>query len=357
MSDSGKTLPRPRQVTLAGWMIMLGSAFVVVTGYEVVAGLRTLQSRDAIEDFLAEPPGDGLGLSVESVLSIMHVSALVAAGCATAAAVLGFHVLRRHRGARVALTVLAVPLFLTGIVTGGFMSSLVAVASVMLWLQPARDWFDGKAAPPPPERGDAQRAAVWPPPVTGQQQPPPGGPRPFEGFGQAPSGAAGGAPGRPAGTLTAPGPRPDRPPAPARRPDALVVAAIVTWVVAGFALVSSLVAIAVVATSPDQVLDEIARQDADLAGQGVTDSALLASTYVMGGVTALWAALACVCAALVLRRSVVAGRVLLVSSVATAAFCLVGTLASIVLALPALAAVVVIALLRRPDVRAWLAPR
>ena len=325
---------------------MLGSAFVVVTGYEAVAGLRTLDSRTAVEDFLAEPPGSGLGLSVEDVLTVMHVSALVAAVCATAAAVLGFYVLQRHRGARVVLAVLAVPLFLTGIVAGGFMSSLVAVAALVLWLQPARDWFDGKAAPPQPERDDARRSAVWPPPVAEQPPvPPTGGPRPFQAFGQG------------ATTMAVPAGAPAPVRAPARRPGTVVVAAIVTWVVAGFALVSSLAAIAVVASSPDLVLDEVARQNPELADQGVTESALVAATYVMGGLVALWAGLACVCAAVMLHRNTPAARALTVSSVATAVFCLVGSLASGALAVPALAAVVVVALMRRPEVRAWFASR
>ena len=41
---------------------------------------------------------------------------------------LGWHVLRRNRQARLWLSVLAVPLFLAGLVTGGFLSSMVAVA-------------------------------------------------------------------------------------------------------------------------------------------------------------------------------------------------------------------------------------
>ena len=44
---------------------------------------------------------------------------MVAGGCAAAAAILGYHVLQRSRGARIALTVLAVPLFVSGLVTGG----------------------------------------------------------------------------------------------------------------------------------------------------------------------------------------------------------------------------------------------
>ena len=348
MSESGDKEPaRPRQVTWAAWMIMLGSVFVVVTAYEVIAQMRSLESREAIERFLSEPPGDGLGLSVESVLRALHASAMVAAGCATASAVLGFYVLRRHRGARVGLSVLAVPLFLSGVVTGGFMSSLVAVAAAMLWLQPARDWFDGKT-PAKPERD--LRPAVWPPSPADQPVGPPA-PRPHDGFGQVPATPVSAAP-----ALDWPEP-PGPAPAVRRRPDVLVVAAIVTWVFAGVVLLSAVVGLAVVATSPAALLDEVAAQNPELASQGVTESTILASTYLMGGVALVWSALACLCAALMLRRSAAAARALLVSASATAAFCLVGSLAALVLALPALASVVVIALVRRPESRAWLAGR
>ena len=141
---SQPTVPeRPRQVTMAAWMIMAGSALVVLTVFDRVAGLHTLETREAVEKFLAEPPGNDLGIGVEGVLTALRTASMVAAGCATAAAILGYQVLKRSRGARLALTVLAVPLFVTGLVSGGFLSSLVAAASVMLWLQPARDWFDG----------------------------------------------------------------------------------------------------------------------------------------------------------------------------------------------------------------------
>ena len=144
-------------MTLAAWMIIVGSLLVVVSVVEVITGLRTLDTREGVESFLADAPRE-LGLDVERVLQILRVTALVTAGCASAAAVLGWHVLQRNRGARVGLTVLAVPLFLSGLITGGFMSSLVAAASLLLWLQPARNWFNGKPAPAVPD----QRVA-WPP--------------------------------------------------------------------------------------------------------------------------------------------------------------------------------------------------
>jgi hypothetical protein len=140
---------RPRQVTLAGWMIMLGSAVVVFSAFERVSGLRSIESQEAVADFLSEPPADELGLSVDQVLDLIQVFNLVAAACATAAAILGFYVLKQSKGARLALSVLALPLLISGLATGGIVSSLVAVAAVMLWVQPARNWFEGRPPPAP----------------------------------------------------------------------------------------------------------------------------------------------------------------------------------------------------------------
>ena len=46
-------------------------------------------------------PSTGLGLELESALTILRTMSMVAAGCAAAAAILGFHVLKRNRGARI----------------------------------------------------------------------------------------------------------------------------------------------------------------------------------------------------------------------------------------------------------------
>ena len=54
---------------------------------------------------------------------------------------------------------LAVPLFVTGLVTGGFVSSVVAAAAVMLWFQPARDWFDGVVREPQPTGRSPDRSS------------------------------------------------------------------------------------------------------------------------------------------------------------------------------------------------------
>ena len=55
----------------------------------------------------------------------MRVMAMVGAACAAASAILGWQVLQRSRGARVALSLLAVPLFVTGLAGGGVVSAVV----------------------------------------------------------------------------------------------------------------------------------------------------------------------------------------------------------------------------------------
>ena len=109
----------------------------------------------------------------------MRVLGMVAAGCATAAVILGYQVLRRSKTARIGLTVLALPLLFSGMVTGGFLSSIVVACALLLWLPPARDWFAGRAAPAPPA---APGLRGRPPPTHARGRPPappapPTGPR------------------------------------------------------------------------------------------------------------------------------------------------------------------------------------
>ena len=63
MPTDSPTLERPRQVTLAGWLIVVGSVLVVLSAFERMSGLHSLETQEAIADFLSQPPGDELGLS------------------------------------------------------------------------------------------------------------------------------------------------------------------------------------------------------------------------------------------------------------------------------------------------------
>ncbi|WP_395690569.1 hypothetical protein [Nocardioides sp.] len=319
---------RPSQVTLAGWLAMVGSVLVVVLVFDRLSGLHTVETRESVEKFLAEPPGSDLDLGVDAVLTLIRTLAMVAAGCATAAAILGYQVLRRSRSARLALTVLAVPLFLAGLVTGGFVSSLVSASVVMLWLPPARAWFDGTAPAPA-----GPRPAPTPPIAHDTPAPMP----------LPPSQAAGG----PAYAVPAPAARP-------ARPVPVMLACVLTWIASGVSALALGLSGIVLALQPDVLLDEVHRQNPELTQQGVSDDMLVGVTYVMLAGFLLWCLAAVVLAVLVFRGVEWARVTLVVSAAVTAALSLLGLVVGAFLMVLTLAASgAAIALLVRPESRAW----
>jgi hypothetical protein len=327
---SEQTPTRPRQVTLAAWLIMVGSVVVIAMVFDRLTGLHTMETRDSVEKFLAEPPGNDLGVGVQGVLDLLRTLSMVAAGCATAAAILGYQVLRRSRSARLALTVLAVPLFLTGMVTGGFVSSVVAASAAMLWLQPARDWFDGVTRTAPTRAPAA--------PVAPQQLPPP---------------TSAPVPGPPPAAWPAPYAAPLAVAAPGR-PVAVVWACVLTWIFSSLTALGMTASAIAIAVQPALMFDEVHRQNPDLAAQGVTDGILAAASYVVAGFVLLWCVSAIVFAVLVWRRVAWARIVLMVCAASCAALSLLGSVfGAFLLVLPLVASGVVVALLVRSDARPW----
>ncbi|WP_341228674.1 hypothetical protein [Nocardioides salarius] len=375
MSDAAPA--RPRQVTVAAWLIILGSVFVVFSAFGQVSAGSSLETRERIETLLSEPPADGLGLAVDTVLEILRVVAMVAAAAATATAILGTQVLQRSRSARLWLSVLAVPLFLSAAFIGGFMGALVAAAVVMLWLQPARSWLAGEALPerfnadgtlrkaeeaprkqtPPPtapptppvtpaprheqERQPAGHAGPPPPPAYPQQQP---GPAPYAGFGQA-------QPERPQTALV--GGHAARP---QRRPAALAWACALVWVGSGLAVALMLLASLVFSVVTEaELLEAAGDQRAELAAQ-IEDlgwESLVQGIYAVTAVLVLGGIVASVLAVLAFRGVRWARIALTVSTGALTGMLLASVLAAppMVLVLVPVAATFVLLLL--PGVRAW----
>jgi hypothetical protein len=310
---------------------------------------------------LDNPGIKGSGLGVDDLMTLVKTVSMVAAGCATAMVVLGYQTLQRSRGARIGLSVLAVPLFFCGLVTGGFVSSAVAAAVGTLWLRPARLWFDGQADT---RRASAQGARppstpVWPPPYTPpttppttQQSAPPPAPsapetaRPWGDFGTAP--AAWAPP--PLSTYDA------RPAARAgTRPAALLWACVLTWVFAGLAVLVLAGSVAVLAGNPHLVLDKMHEQNPRLTSEGVSDHLVLVVGYVMCGLFMVWSAAAAALAVLAFRHTRLAWYALTASTSGVAVVCLLGAIGSLVVLVPLAAAVATLSLLVRPEVRGWFA--
>ena len=249
---SPAALERPRQVTLAAWMIIGGSVLVVVAVFEQVATLHRLETRRPSSSSLSEPPVDGLGLGLESALTIMRTVSMVAAGCAAAAAILGFHVLRRNRGARLGADACSpCPLFLSGVVSAASCPRWSRRRRCMLWLAAvARLVRRDRPAPSSAARARSRRrpAGRHLPPAAAARA---AGPAAAPGLRLGPVRRA--VPAVPRGPPQSATPRPhDAPPPPAAavrpavaappparpgpRPTAVVVACIVTWVFSSLAV-------------------------------------------------------------------------------------------------------------------------
>jgi hypothetical protein len=338
---------RPPHTSMVAGFVIGGSAAIVVSIAGQLSSLHSLETQERIATFLSEPPGSGLGLDIEGATDLLRVVLMVVAGCCTAAIVLGVEVLRRNRRARLGLSLLAAPIFLGGFVAGGFLTALVTASIVLLWVGPSAAWLhDGRPtsnrgfldrppsrepATPAAHPGPSRPHAPVPPPL--HQPPPPPSPAARQLFLDQPPTARVGS----------------------RRPDAVVWACVLVWTFCGIAVVVMSASVALLAGNPDVVLDQLQRQDADLAG-GDTDL-LLRATYVTAAVIGVWSLVAAVLATLAFRRGSGGRLGVIVCSGVAGAVCLVGVFTSVVLIVPAGAAMTTVALLSRPEVRDWYAHR
>lgn len=359
---------------MAGWVTIVGSIFVVFNLFDTVANLRSIETREQVERMLSQPPLEGTGMTLERWLSVMHTVSMVGAACAAAAAILGFYVLQRSTSARAALSVVAVPLFLTGLVTSGFMSTLVAVSALMLWTRPARDWFAGRPWLPSTmsPRGDlaaprrhrdlehpSSEQPRTPPPLPWEQPSAPDQPADTE---RPPAPAAAERPMPPTGDArphTGFGAVSERPVVPAGRPPALVSACVLTWVFAGAVAFAFLIAGLGLLVAPELWSEQMQQDMSEQTGvpweearrTGLAASALFGAWSLVAVVLAVFAFLGREWA-----------RLLLVVSAASAGM-LVGVsffsfgLAGLLLLVPLVACVVSVVLLLRPEVSGWTRAR
>jgi hypothetical protein len=368
-------LPRPRQVTVAGWVIMAGSAAVVLAVFQQIAGLHSIDTREAFTRTLSEPPFDALGLSVDEVLLVVRVLSMVAAACATATAILGWQALQRSKSARVALSILAAPLFVSGLGTGGILSTAVAAAIALLWAQPARDWFDGRWRPAPAEERTPPAERPTPPSEhareVSQQPPPYSGWPPAGSSASPPASAPAPGVGVPAPQASWPPPQGSWPPPQAghaptppagtrlfvqetRRPPAVLAAVVLTWVCSVLLGALFVAGAAWLIASPETLMDEMRRQNPELVRDGTITVGLLRGTLgVMGGIVAVWSLAACVVAFFVLRRAAWARVLLILSSAAAGLGLLACTMVNTAMVVPLVGASAAFALLLRRDVGDW----
>ena len=365
---SQPTDQRPPQVTLASGIIMFSSLIVLLTAWERVSGLGSLETQESIRDFLAEAPFSSLGLDVASASDLLRVTSMVAAASACATAILGWYVRKPDRSARLGLTIFAVPVFVAGLVAGGLAGSFVAAGAAMLWVMPAREWF---------------ATGRWTPPTPAPTKDPSARRTPFGGRGSQSGDADSSGPGSGSGTpsmptMPAPATRPfgeHRPavqgPAGAHgamtrpghqqllheRPGAMVAAFVITVVTAGGLLTMSLLWLAIAGLSPEFLRSVLEEQQPDLFDDGLTFGELRSTVMAYASVFVVWCLVALTLAGFAMARRDWARRGLMVIAAFSAGGCLVFVTASALVVIPAAAAIATVVCLRRVEVRQWFSPR
>jgi hypothetical protein len=356
---SQPTATRPPQVTLASGIVIFSSFIVLLTAWERVSTLGSLETQEAIRDFLGESPFSSLGLDVTSTTQALRISCLVAAAAACATAILGWYVRKPDRGARLGLTLFAVPVFVTGLPAGGLAGSFVAAGAAMLWMMPAREWFaTGRWTPPAPApKAEAptrsERPTLPTPPGQSPSQPPV--PPPAQPSAQ-PFGQPFGGP-----TVAAP-PAPQQQPTPWQqpelhtRPGAMVAAFVLTVVMAGGLLAMSLLWVAIAGLSPEFLRSVLEQQQPDMFDDGLTFEQLRQTVLAYASGFIVWCVVALVLAGFAMARRDWARRGLMAIAAFSAVGCLVFVTDTALVLIPAAAAVATVVCLRRVEVRRWFSP-
>lgn len=334
MRSTDNAPARPPQATFAAWLVILCSAYVVLSSIEALGSLTSLTARTAAEELLDQTPS--LGLSVDQFLDLRRGTTIAAAVLAGVAGVLAFFAWRHDVMARRVLGVVAVPLFAVGIINSSMSTMLIAVATILLWREPVASWFAGRPAPELTPRGLF---------ALGQGANGPTGRGPNDEGGKAADWTA--TPG--VGQLGE-----------APRPRQATLAAVITWIFGTLSIVLAIASAAVLAINPDLVWDEMVATAPELEEQGVSQGMLQGVGITMMVLMVALAVATIVCAMGLLQRRKWGALGLIALCWFITIVCAMGLLyGQLALVLPGLAAVWVISLVRSRETRVWVltAPR
>lgn len=359
---------------MAAWVGGGASLAMLVTVGDVMSKLNTVGLRESVAGFLASGSGTTLGVGLDQALLLARIGLLVTGATSAATLVLAVFASRRDRSARIAMSVLALPLLVCGVFVDPFLAGFVVAAVVLLWTRPARDWFAGRTPRPEPQR-------VRPPMVDRPPRPsdlppaqPPAGPRaagtsdqhaptapsPYTpAYGQPGASAPPPGPGSYSQVQSQPGPYlPSGSPRPGAmpRPRQVTTACLVAWAGAGF--VAVMMVATLVALGSQSLLGDLRTRvagDASLSRVGMSFEDLVVTTRVAAVLVLLWALSAIVLAGFAFRRQAWARIALTVSAVAAAVLGLIGSITFPGFFVVSVAAAVTIVLLFRRESSRWYA--
>ncbi|HET7277469.1 MAG TPA: hypothetical protein VFJ22_05270 [Dermatophilaceae bacterium] len=347
MSEQPK-LERPRQVTMAGWVGGVASAMMLASVFTLMPKLRSIGTRQAINEYLTSGAGRALGIDLDQALVLARIGLFVTAAAAAATLVFTVFVMRRDRQSRIALTVMALPIMVCGVFVDPFLAGFILASIVLVWTRPASDWFAGRTPQPLP-----QSAPTMPdlPPLARRPDGRAAEPPPFPGYGR-PSDSAGERP----PPATAPDQAPYRwPAARTTRPAAVTVACVISLLASagtGFLLA---LGVAVAGTDGFRTqLETQLRESGNADRLGSVDE-LVVVAQVLAVMAVLWCLSACALAVFAFLGHGWARIMLAVSAIVAAVLSLLAVISFQGFLVLTLAASGVAVLLFRGDSARWYA--
>ncbi len=343
MSGTADPAKRPRQVTTAGVVAAIACGLLVASLFDTMAGVRSVETQDSVRSLLERQ--SGLGISVADVIVFLRGLVLASGALAAAGVVMAIYTLRRHRAARVGLTIAAVLMLFSTTFVSGLLPVVIAACAAMLWSREARDWFDGTRSGAAAASGGA---AARPDPFARSPLPPLAEPT----ASPSPTGVDLAGP-----DLYASPPEPWSMPPPAvtgdRRPRTVTVAACLTVVFSALALLVFGLLVTAMVLDHDGLVSAL-QQEASVSALNLSGQEILSVLWVLSAVCISWS-LAAIALAVLTVRGVGIARVALAVSAGLAG--LAGFIAIPVGWLHAAAAVATAVLLFTGGANEWFAGR
>jgi hypothetical protein len=257
-------------------MAVVGSVLLIAVLYNTLATLETDDLRRRIAGYLAKPPGDGLRMSVDQVITAMRVLVYLNGVLAAVVAVCAVYVFQRHRGARIGQSVAAIVLVFTGLLSGTIVPLVIGLSTAMLWTRPVRDWFGSRTPRPTAVVTPAYPAL---PPAASMPQRVPAPPMPH----------------------------------PVHRPGSLIAAAAITFVFSAVTLLGYLAIVGVMLVDRQALVEAFQRQSVYVR-LDMTANELIGFLWIACVVMSMWCLASIAMAALMLRRHTWARVALAVSA-------------------------------------------
>lgn len=291
-------LPRPQKVTMACLIAGLSAALMLIYIFATLSNWGSIELQEQVRNALEKELLSEADLDVAEVLGWLRILLMAGAALAVSTIVFAIYTARGHRGARVALTILAAGssfVFVAFGLAGLLPAAMAALCVFYLWSAEARAWFRGEV--PLPHPGGLSTALGTAPPAQPSPGYAPDQPRPSD---------------RP--FATPPG-TPARASPTGKPPRAISIAVIVTSVMAGLVgLVcglNSFLYLISPAEYRDLLLENPLLTDSGLLEQTGMSAAELARLMFISTAIGFVLAIAAISAALLMLRRAPAARVVL----------------------------------------------